>query len=260
MKIIITTTQSGTVADSENLNKFICSSGFEFVSRERKSIKSLIEENQADAVAVWEPEGPVLYVENEKFFFHPSMAKNRITAYRNKNACDLMAKACAIKPGNDFLDCTLGLGADAIVASYFSQTGRVVGLEVSPGIYEIVKWGMKLYCSRMTWLNEAIHRIEIVHSDHYDYLRRQEDNSFDIVYFDPMFRQPLLHSEALAPLRKLADHSPLQKEAVLEACRVARRRVVMKEQADSQEMERLGFKKVPGSKHNPIGYGVIEVG
>lgn len=259
MKIIVTTTQSGRLNNNEDLDKFVSESGYDFISRNHKGILILAQENQADGVIVWQPEGPVLYLEDKKFFFHPSMAKNRITFFRKQNAHDIMAEACKIVPGDDFLDCTLGLGADAIVASYFCHSGRVVGLEVSIPIYEVIKWGMKLYQSKMPWLNQAVHRIEVCNYDHYTYLKQQADASFDIVYFDPMFRKPILHSEALAPLRELADHSPLEPDTIVQACRVARKRVVMKEQADSGEIERLGFKKAPGSKNNPIGYGIIEV-
>jgi 16S rRNA G966 N2-methylase RsmD len=259
MKIIVTTTQSGRVNNTDDLDKFLSESGFDFIYRNHKGINILAKENNADGVIVWEPKGPVLYLEDKKFFFHPSMAKNRITAFRKQNTQDIMVRACSIEPGDDFLDCTLGLGADAIVASYFSGRGRVVGLEISPGIYEVVKWGMKLYRSRMPWLNQTIHRIEVYKFDHYSYLKQQADASFDIVYFDPMFRKPILHSEALAPLRELADHSQLEPNTIAEACRVARKRVVMKELVDSGEMERLGFKKVSGSKHNPIGYGFIDI-
>jgi 16S rRNA G966 N2-methylase RsmD len=259
MKIIVTTTQSGRVNNINDLDKFASESGFDFVSRDRKGIPILAQENQADGVIVWEPNGPVLYLGDKKFFFHPSMAKNRITAFRKQNAHDLMVRACGLESGDDFLDCTLGLGADAIVASYFSDSGRVVGLEVSPGIYEVVKWGMKFYQSRMPWLNQTINRIEVYNYDHYSYLQQQADASFDIVYFDPMFRKPILHSEALAPLRELADHSPLEHDSIVQACRVARKRVVMKERRDSGEMERLGFKIITGSKYNPIGYGIIEI-
>lgn len=259
MNIIVTTTQSGQVKNTDDLDKFIYESGFKFVNRDRKGICILAQENQADGVIVWMPEGPVLYIGEKKFFFHPSMAKNRITAFRKQNAIDLMVRACGIEPGCDFLDCTLGLGADAIVASYFCEGGRVVGLEVSPGIYEVVKWGMKFYQSKMLWLNQTIKRIEVYKYDHYSYLKQQADASFDVVYFDPMFRKPILHSEALAPLRELADHSPLHCDSILQACRVARKKVVMKELADSGEMERLGFKRMPGSKYNPISYGVIDI-
>ena len=88
-------------------------------------------------------------------------------------------------------------------------------------------------------------------------LAGQEDSSFDSVYFDPMFRYPLMDSENLSPLRSLADSRALTEETVAEACRVARKRVVMKENARSLEFERLGFKTIMGGKYSKVHYGVM---
>ena len=118
---------------------------------------------------------------------------------------------------------------------------------------------MKLYNSQISWLDEAIKRIEVVNSEHYNFLRNLPDNSYDIVYFDPMFRKPLLKSQPILPLRSLANKQPLNKAAVEEACRVARKRVVIKELAAGNEFERLGFKPIIRSKHRKIAFGVIEV-
>jgi 16S rRNA (guanine1516-N2)-methyltransferase len=74
-----------------------------------------------------------------------------------------------------------------------------------------------------------------------------------------MFFRPVLHSQPLSPLRQLADHAALNPGSVREACRVARRRVVLKSQAAEGEFERLGFARVVGSKHNPIAYGIIAI-
>ncbi len=258
MQFVVTTTQS--MDEMEPLLEiFLKESEFPFVARQRKSLELLMQENQVDGVIVWEKQGPVLYVENEKFFFHPSMAKNRIAFNRKMNTTDLMIQACQLKKGDSFLDCTLGLGADSIVAAYFSETGRITGLEHQTTVAYVIRWGMKLYTSRMPWLQEAIHRIEIFNQDYRDYLLKQADNSYDIVYFDPMFQKPLLKSQAISPLRKLADHDPLQLQFVKEACRVARKRVVMKELSTGEELERLGFTIQAGSKHNKVAYGIIDV-
>jgi hypothetical protein len=84
------------------------------------------------------------------------------------------------------------------------------------------------------------------------------DRSVDIVYFDPMFRRPVLSSSALRPLRSQAEERPLSEAAVREAVRVARRRVVLKDHRDSGEFERLGFvrRRVSSSK---VAYGVIDI-
>lgn len=257
MKFIVTTTQSQSVMDS-GLSLFLSETGFPFVPRQRASLAKLAAEQGTAGIIVWENGGPLLYIQGEKLFFHPSMAKNRIAAYRKKGQPDLMIKACGLQPGWSFLDCTLGMGADAIVASYFSQTGRITGLESQPAVAAIIGWGMKLYRSRMDWLNRAVHRIEVMTGNHQLCLPVMPDESYDIVYFDPMFDQPLLKSQALNPLRKLANPDPLEPSSLSQAIRVARRRVVLKTQAATGELERLGMQRMPGSRHNPIVYGIID--
>lgn len=258
MNFIVTTTQTEKNCPPL-LAAFLKDSGFEFVPRGRKSLEALTAENQADGVIVWEKQGPVLYVEDKKFFFHPSMAKNRIAFYRNENRSDLLIQACQLKKGDSFLDCTLGLGADSIVASYFSQTGCITGLERQTAVAWVISWGMKLYQSRMPWLDEAIKRIKVENQDHKLYLSNLADGAYDLVYFDPMFQKPILSSQAISPLRKLADHSPLEVDTIKEACRVARKRVVMKDLSTGQELERLGFTKIVGGRHNRLAYGVINL-
>jgi hypothetical protein len=57
----------------------------------------------------------------------------------------------------------------------------------------------------------------------------------------------------------MANHSALEADVIQEACRVARKRVVLKTLVAGSELERLGFSRVVGSKHNPITYGIIVV-
>lgn len=260
MKIIVTSTQAGRDPD-DNLKGFLKESALSFIPRNRKALPVLCREQEADAVIVWRSEGPVLYSgdDMEEFYFHPSMAKNRLSALRKIGQPDPFIAACCLESGCRLLDCTLGRGADAIVASYICGPGNVIGLESVLPVALVMKWGMKLYRSQMPWLDNAIHGIRVKNTDHHDYLQQAEDKSFDVVYFDPMFRHPRHKSQPISPLRQLADHSPLRLEAIQAACRVARQRVVLKETFDSGEFKRLGFETVLGSRHNPINFGVIEV-
>ncbi|MFA7076976.1 MAG: class I SAM-dependent methyltransferase [Syntrophomonas sp.] len=258
MKFVITTTQS--VNDvSDALALFINETGLLYVPRQRSSLQRIAVQHEALGIIVWESERPVLYIDNEKLFFHPSMAKCRIAAYRKKSQDDIMIKACQLAREDSFLDCTLGMGADAIVAAYFSESGRITGLESQPVVAAVIGWGMKMYQGNMPWLNQAIKRIEVINSNHKDYLSQQADRSYDVVYFDPMFQRPQLKSQPISPLRKLANHAPLDIKTIQDACRVARKCVVMKTWGGGEEMVKLGFQKVRGSQHNPIIYGVIKL-
>ncbi|HAA09747.1 MAG: class I SAM-dependent methyltransferase [Syntrophomonadaceae bacterium] len=257
MNLIVTSPLSG-VSSSSELEEFLSDIGLPYVPRSGKSLGELLRENGADGVIIWQEQGPVLQMGDEQFFFHPSMAKIRIGAYRKKKQEDPMIKACGLKEGYSFLDCTLGLGADAIVAAYFTQT-TVVGIESSPIIAAIIKWGMRRFVSDISWLSEPITRIQVYNSDHNMFLSQQKDNSFDVVYFDPMFRQPLLKSQPLSPLRKLADPRPLSNNTIQQACRVARCRVVVKERGLGEEFKRLGIENVLSTSRDKVAYGIINI-
>lgn len=259
MNIIVSTPHRDTGSDPR-LKEFLEDSGFDFYPRERRSLDKLVQDYAADAVVIWQEQGPILYRAGEKFFFHPSMARVRLGVYRKQNTIDPLVNHCQLKPDYSFLDCTMGLGADIIVASYFLPQGRVVGLESSPGIAQVVKWGMRLYREEPEWLQEAIQRVQVINSEHYTYLKKLPDNAFDIVYFDPMFRRPVLSSAAISPLRSLANHEPLRDEVIAEARRVARHRVVVKERQGSQEFERLGITEIVGNHHSTLAYGIISTG
>lgn len=257
MKLIVTSPLAVETMSAE-LEQFLADIDLPYVPRSGKSLPKLMQECQAQGVVVWKEGGPVLYLGNEQFFFHPNMAKIRIGAFRKQGQVDPMIKACGLKTGDRFLDCTLGLGADAIVAAYFAGT-KVVGLESSQVVASIVKWGMRQFKSDISWLSEPIRSIEVIHTDHYEFLAQQDNGSFDVVYFDPMFRQPLLKSQPLSPLRSLADPRPLSLDTIEQACRVARSRVVIKERYQGEEFKRLGIETIYATSGQKLAYGVINI-
>ncbi|SDC45661.1 Putative SAM-dependent methyltransferase [Paenibacillus sp. UNCCL117] len=192
----------------------------------------------------------------QPLFFHPSTASIRIKRL-NLGERDPLLELCGIKPGDRVLDCTAGLGSDAIVFSHaVGPLGAVTALESAliPGF--LLSRGVSSYQSDVPGLNEAMRRIDVRTLDHLEFLRSQPDNSYDIVFFDPMFRKPITESASIRAIRGLADERALSPESVAEARRVARRAVVLKEHRDSQEFERLGFlvERRPSTK---IAYGVI---
>ena len=54
-------------------------------------------------------------------------------------------------------------------------------------------------------------------------------NSFDVVYFDPVFHEPIRESLSMTDLRALAHKDGVTQEALQRARRVARRTVVIKQ-------------------------------
>jgi len=190
--------------------------------------------------------------------FHPSMGFVRAKRVL-KGERDPMLDAAGMKPGDSVLDCTAGLGTDSLLFAVFGgESSEVTALESSLPLYGLLLEGMSHYISGQEKVNEALRRIRMVHSDHLDYLRAQPDKSVDIVYFDPMFRHPLVDSSAISPLRQFANGEALSSESVAEAVRVARKSVLLKEKALSGEFARLGFSELLRS-NSKTSYGVIQI-
>lgn len=229
----------------------------EFIPRQRRSLEKIKTIHGLDLLIVVEHEQIVLKGE-EAFFWHPGMAVPRLKALR-KGKKDPMVEATGLREGCTLLDCTLGLASDALVSAYIvGTTGHVTGLEKSKFIAFITKWGLENFKGQNAHIKNLTSRINVLNASYEEYLQEQPDNSYDIVYFDPMFRQGYTHSSSMNALRPLADDMPLSPNNLLEAIRVARARVVLKESSRSQEFHRLGAHWVQGGAYSPVAYGVWE--
>lgn len=195
-----------------------------------------------------------------KLFFHPGMARPRIRSLE-RGEDDVMIKAMQLASGDAVLDCTLGLGADAIVSAFVvGRGGRVVGVEAVPLLAEVVRIGLQTYDPGHEAMRDAMRRVEVVAADHADYLARLPDAAFDVVYLDPLFREPVEATVHMRPWRELGVGRPLTKDIVAQARRVAKRRVVIKERQGSPVFDELGVDAVVGGRKSRVAYGIITAG
>ncbi len=229
-----------------------------YIPRGRRTLKQLFSETGSEQAVVvsreeirWEDQG------GRRFFFHPNMSAIRVKRLRT-GGTDPMVAVGGMRRGDAILDCTLGMGADAIVAAFVAgPEGKVVALESQPVIAALVEHGMRTYVTDRAELTEAMRSVEVVCADYRDYLPRLPDKSFDIVMFDPMFGETVRESSAMQALRPLANPAPLDPESVKEAVRVARRAVLLKERRGSEEFSRLGFRIA--KEASTYAFGMIEV-
>lgn len=232
----------------------------QWVPRQDLSIEQLRLRYGATVILLNTKQGLRLYSSSDSkqpLFFHPSMAALRIQSLV-KGDGDALLEATQVAEGDKVLDCTAGLASDAIVFSHLvGATGRIIALESEKPLHLLIQRGLATYKSESPELNTAMRRIELLQEEHKEYLERLPDRSVDIVYFDPMFRQPLEDSVAINPLRGIANAAALEGETIRQAIRVARKRVVLKEHRSSDQFERLGFTRLPRA-HSKIAYGVIE--
>ncbi len=232
--------------------------GAPFAERGNVSLATLRERYGARFVMVAK-ERLVVDTPDGELYFHPGMAHLRLKNLR-RGESDHLLRALGLSAGMRVLDCTLGMGADAIVESYGAgDTGEVVAIEKNPVVAALIAHGLQTAEGEHPTTVAAMRRVRVVCTDALEFLRGQPDRSFDAVYFDPMFRHPFTESAGIHPLRLLADPRPVSAEAVREARRVARRRVVLKESSKSGEFARLGFVEFEGGKYSNVLYGVMQV-
>ena len=259
MKTIVTTSHK---PDSEAVEMALTTAlalNSEFVDRNRMSLEDLRRKYDTENIIVAANSILRLHTPQGEYFFHPSMSVPRIKAIR-QGENDNMVDAMSLMPGDMVLDCTLGLGADAIVSGFVTgPAGIVVGIEAVPELALIVKQGLNNYVTESRVLRKAMDRISVECCPHEQYLDTLPENSFDVVYFDPMFRYPRTKSSSMAPLRGIVKYDPLTKHSIEEAIRVARKRVVMKENRFSREFKRLGFTNISGGKYSPVVFGIIDI-
>ncbi|MEA4882254.1 MAG: class I SAM-dependent methyltransferase [Clostridia bacterium] len=197
--------------------------------------------------------------ETGRLFFHPGMALMRIRRLASGGR-DPMVDAMGLVPGDTVLDCTLGLASDAVVSSWVvGPSGHVLGIEASPVLAVLVREGLMDYSDAEEDVLAAMGRIEAECGLHEHYLSESGGGSFDVVYFDPMFRSPVTASPGIAPLRAWAHAGNLSPQALNEAVRVARRRVVVKDRHYGGELARLGITERSGGRKSSVEYGIIHV-
>lgn len=234
--------------------------GLQVVKRSDLSLGQMRKRYGVEKIVVVSALGARLEVPGKKpFFFHPNTSAFRIKRLMRGDT-DTMLVACQIHPGDEVLDATLGLGADAIVFSHATgASGRVVGIESERLLAILVEDGLRHWSSEQEELEQAMRRIEVRCGNHLEVLKGLPAQSFDIVYFDPMFETTVQSSSGIAGVRELANPDALTQEAVWEAQRVARKRVVMKEGKEGKMYERFGFTPFR-SRGQQVVYSYKEIG
>ncbi|MEK4229272.1 class I SAM-dependent methyltransferase [Solibacillus sp. FSL H8-0538] len=216
--------------------------GLRFEPRKKRSVTKLSEQFSANVIVA----GKNRYEYYMKgadapFFFHPNSAAFRLKRVARGEAEPLLS-ACQLEQGDSFLDCTLGIGADSMLAAFaVGESGRVVGLEADRNVTFIVQKGMQTYDTTELPLTACMRGIDVIHSEAVNYLKQQKDNSFDVVYMDPMFEKVIEEATNFEVLRVAGTHIALSEEWVREAKRVAKKRVVLKAHYQSEWFEQFGF-------------------
>lgn len=229
-----------------------------YITRNKKSIPYL----QA------EYNGSVLVIGKDRFewneigqeypiFFHPNSAAFRAKRWL-AGEVEPFLEATQLKKGMRFFDGTLGLASDSIIASLATgEAGKVTGIEANVLLAYLVKTGLHTWEIQNEETKQAMKRIEVIHGNHYDILQSLPENSYDVVYFDPMFEKQIAESTGIQSIRSVAHYHDIVEATFDEAVRVAKKRVVLKDHWQSERFERFGM-NVLKRKTAKFHYGYVE--
>ena len=262
MKTVITTAGRPDAASLKLAANASTVLGYEIVKRNKKSIVRIQKDFNSNVLVAGINRYELFRIAMEKpFFFHPNSAAFRLKRLL-KGETEPLIEVTQLSEGDSFLDCTLGLASDSIIASYVTgEKGKVFGLEGDPDIAFITKSGLHSFQSTSEVLTESMKRIEVLNIEAVDYLRSQPDNSWDIVYIDPMFSAPVEESANFTPLRQVGLKSSLTEEWMDEAKRVCIHRVVVKDRFDSPVFDRFNLTQLvrPNTKFHFGYYAKVKV-
>lgn len=229
-----------------------------FIERKKRSVQLIQKIEMEDCIVVGK-ERLELYPkdESEPFFFHPNSAMFRVKRIM-KGENDPFVDAANLRAGKRLLDCTLGLASDSIVASFIvGKEGKVTGIEGNSYLGYIVKNGLQSWVSGITEMDQAMKRIQVINDLSLSFLKNMNDQSYDCVYFDPMFEEHILESDGIKALSRFAIYEEMTGLVIEEAKRVAKECVVLKDHFRSPRFERFNF-QVHKRKTAKFHFGVIE--
>ncbi len=212
--------------------------------------------NEADALIVFGRDGVTLWDLQGSLKFHPGVARLRLRRLDRGEMDDAFLRVAELREGERVLDCTLGLGQDALVAARaVGPKGRVGGVEKSLPLYAVVSEGLAAFD-----YGPKSCRVECVWADSGEYLAGLPPKAFDVVVFDPMFERPRGAQQAFEVVRRYAEYAPLSAEVLERAKRVAARCVVVKGWRYSREFKRLGIQPVLLSRFADVAWARVDAG
>ncbi len=248
MKNVIVSTSAKTIPEQITYAKELARQlSLSYVERKKQSIEKLLGQTEG-VLLVYKEKLVFVQADGRTFSFHPDTAMLRIKAPHDA-LLDLIGK-----PNKRILDCTMGLASDSLVMA--SAGNQVTAVEESPLIHLIVSQGLAALATSDSPLALAAQSIETVCGDSLAFLEHQADDSFDIVYFDPMFSETIQESKNLDSLSALANPSRLTEKMLSQAKRVAKEAIVIKAHFRDTVFEEFDFERQvrPNQKFH---YGIV---
>lgn len=257
---IVITSQKGKGNLIEEAKAVALLLGASYVERKRVSLANLQAAHKGKDILIFSQKGPQLYTgEGKAHEFHLSMAHLRLIAY-DRGQTDHLIEAVGTEPITSFLDCTAGLGSDSIVVAYAKpECKKMVALEGNPLLAYVTNYGLRHFVHENDKVTAALRRIQVCAIRFEDFLKKSADNSFDMVYFDPMFEVSVTESPQFLSLRGHLVETGFTEAVLQEAKRVAKKRVIVKERPFSSIFQTLPPDELFGGKYSRVAFGVYKV-
>ena len=128
---------------------------------------------------------------------------------------ELIARACHIEDNTRVLDCTAGLGHDALLLAWL---GAEVHLMERHPVLFILLQASQQQALQHPLLAAVAGRMQLVHADSVQYLQQAQPGQFDVVYLDPMFPKPAVPDKKQAQVKKEMQilHQLLSDNAIID--------------------------------------------
>lgn len=231
-----------------------------YMERGHASLRRLAERTRISHWLVQLQRGLVATDEKTRLEFHLQMAKLRALNWERKRQ-DHFADLLHETSPERFLDATFGRGSDAIMAGYtLPENVEIIALEKSFPVYAVGREGLhSMKVPEAPALTAALRRIHLLHADVSDYLKKQPDNRFDVIYFDFMFHHTVSQTNNLADLRIFAAQSGLDEMLWEEAKRVAKKRIIVKNRPFASWFKTHPPTFLRGGTYSRVVYGVWDL-
>ena len=234
MRIVITTGRERSLANDLEAQELTTRYGLAFTPRADRRLEAIAAESGAEVIGVFGSDGLVLQREGVKLRFSAGMAELRIKRVLNGEHEPLVALG-ELKSADAVLDCTLGLARDALVMA--ASGARIDGVEGEPVVAAFCEAGLRVVGGAA---GEVEPRVSVKQGKYPAVLERLPAKSYDVVYLDPMFADEVSMPPEYELFRQLADSTELDRDALADARRVARRAVIVKDGPRGQLLKTLG--------------------
>lgn len=112
---------------------------------------------------------------------------------------ELIARACHIGEATRILDCTAGLGHDALLLAWLGAEVHLI--ERHPVLFSLLS-ASRQQALQHPVLSAVAGRMQLIHADSLQYLQQLQPGQFDVVYLDPMFPKPATPDKKQAQVKK----------------------------------------------------------